>query len=266
MPKVLANGIHIYYEERGDPQNPLLILIGGLTRDHTIWSEVLKQEGMKQFRVIVYDNRGSGQTDQPEGPYSSKLFADDLNAFMEKLGLSSAIIVGHSMGGFAAQYLAAYYPKQVAKLILCSTCMRQSAEGIEYLKGRLDLCRKKIPMEQMVQTALPWLYTSEYLTEDRICKIMEGVKSMRFPQTYQALEAQILACIQHDSRSILSLIQVPTLVVTGKEDRIMTPDTCREFASKLSNGSFLEIAHAAHMIQIERPKELSQIIQNFGCS
>ncbi len=263
MPKVFANGINIYYEEHGDPKNPLLILIGGLTRDHTIWSEVLKQEEIKQFRAIIYDNRGSGQTDQPEGPYSCELFANDLDALMEKLHVSSATIVGHSMGGFVAQYLAAFHPQRVARLVLCSTCIRQSAECIEYLNSRLDLCRRKVPIEQIVQTALPWLYTSHFLTEDRARQIIEGVKLMPFPQTYHALEAQIMACIQHDSRAILSLITVPTLVLTGKEDRLMTPDTCKELAAQLPSGIFIELAGAAHMIQMEKPKELCQIIRDF---
>ncbi len=244
-------------------QATLIIFVGGLTRDHTVWSEILKQEEMEQFSVVVYDNRGSGQTDQPEGPYSSELFANDLNALMEKLQLSSAIIVGHSMGGFIAQYLAALHPKRVEKLILCSTCIRQPTEGIEYLNSRLDLCRRKVPIEQMIETALPWLYTSSFLTKDRVHQIIESVKLIPFPQNIQALEAQIIAFIQHDSQAILPLIKAPALVVTGKEDKVMTPDVCKELAAKLPIGSFIEVSGAAHMIQIEQPKKLWKIIRDF---
>src|SRR3989338_3854111 len=116
----------------------------------------------------------------------------------------------------------------------------------------------------MVRTALPWLYTSHFLTEDRVNQIIESAKSAPFPQTFQALEAQIMACRQHDARSILSLIQVPTLVITGKEDRVMTPDICKAMAAQLPNGIFIEVAEAAHMIQIEQPKQLSQIIRDFA--
>ncbi len=264
MPNILANGINIYYEEQGDPKNPLLILIGGLARDHTIWSEVLKQEEMQQFHVIVYDNRGSGQTDQSEGPYSCELFAKDLNALMEKLDLPSAVIVGHSMGGFIAQSFAALYPKRVTKLVLCSTCMLPSKKCIEYLKDRLDLCQRNAPMKYIIQTALPWVCSPRFLTEERISQMKESLLSNPFPQTLQALEAQIKVCLQHDSRSLAPLIKVPTLVITGTEDLVMAPAAGRALAKGLPHGVFVEVAEAAHMIQVEQPKKLSQLIRDFA--
>jgi pimeloyl-ACP methyl ester carboxylesterase len=263
MPNILANGINVYYEEQGDPKNPVLILIGGLARDHTIWSEVLKQEEMQHFRVIVYDNRGCGQTGPSEGPYSCELFAKDLNALMGKLQVTSAIIVGHSMGGFIAQSFAALYPKRVTKLVLCSTCMLPSKKCIEYLKDRLDLCQRNTPMEYIIQTALPWLCSPRFLTEERVRQMTESMLSNPFPQTLLALEAQIKVCLQQDSRSLVPLIQVPTLVITGTDDLVMAPAEGRALADGLPHGAFVEVAEAAHMIQVEQPKKLSQLIRDF---
>ncbi len=75
----------------------------------------------KHFKVIAFDNRGVGQTDKPEGPYSAQMLADDTAGLLKELGIARAAILGHSMGGFIAQAFALTYPAMVSKLILSAT-------------------------------------------------------------------------------------------------------------------------------------------------
>jgi pimeloyl-ACP methyl ester carboxylesterase len=103
MPKIKANGIDLYYEihGRGDP----LVLIMGLRRNAEWWYCQVPTLS-KHFQVVVFDNRGAGRSDQPAMDYSIPLFADYTAALMKALGLSSAHVLGISMGGYIAQELA----------------------------------------------------------------------------------------------------------------------------------------------------------------
>ena len=112
MPKIKANGIDLYYEihGRGDP----LVLIMGLRRNAEWWYCQIPTLS-EHFQVLVFDNRGAGRSDQPDGDYSISLFADDTAALMKGLGLSSAHVLGISMGGYIAQELAINYPEMVQR-------------------------------------------------------------------------------------------------------------------------------------------------------
>ena len=118
MPTVQTNGISIYYEVHGQGQP--LVLISGLGYGLWQWQRMIP--GLAEhFRVIAFDNRGAGQSDKPDGPYSAAMLAADTAGLIDALEAAPAIVMGHSMGGFVAQQLALTYPDKVSKLILAST-------------------------------------------------------------------------------------------------------------------------------------------------
>jgi pimeloyl-ACP methyl ester carboxylesterase len=115
----------------------------------------------------------------------------------------------------------------------------------------------------MIRSALPWLHTTKYLTEERIQELVKKAKSNPFPMPKHALEAQTRACISHDATSILSSISSSTLVITGKEDKVMTPEVSLELKNQIPGAELALIDNAPHMIQSETPEVLSQIITKF---
>ena len=118
MPKIQSNGIELYYEVHGEGRP--LVLISGLGYSSWQWHKMVPFLA-EHFQVIIFDNRGVGESDKLEGPYSAQLLAADTVGLLDALGLEKAIIAGHSMGGFIAQAIALDYPQRVEKLILCST-------------------------------------------------------------------------------------------------------------------------------------------------
>jgi 3-oxoadipate enol-lactonase len=263
MPKILANEINIYYEIHGDDNNPPVVLVGGLSRDHNIWNPVLPYL-TSDYKVILIDNRGAGQTDKPEGPYDTEMLGKDLAALLAQLKLGPAHIIGHSMGGFASMFLAAYHPELVADLILCSTCSKQPKEGITYLTQRLELLRVgTTPPEEMIRTALPWLHTKKFLSEENIQSLINAAFSNPHPQPKAALEAQTIACINHDATKILSSIKAPTLVITGRNDKVMTPQVCLDLKNQIQGADLVLIDNSAHMLQTETPEMLCSVIKSF---
>jgi pimeloyl-ACP methyl ester carboxylesterase len=120
MPHLRANGINIYYEEYGTGEP--LVLIMGFTVSSVGWHWNLA-DFAKHFRVIAFDNRGVGQSDKPNVPYSMATFADDTAGVLDGLGLNTAHVFGISMGGMIAQEFALRHPQRVKTLTLgCTNC------------------------------------------------------------------------------------------------------------------------------------------------
>ena len=119
MPKVRANNLTINYDEQGTGEP--LILIPYLAADCACYAFQLADYA-KHFTCISLDPRGAGETDKPEGVYSTELLADDVAAFMEAMGIQQAHVSGLSLGAAIGMWLAAKYPDRVKSLSLHSAC------------------------------------------------------------------------------------------------------------------------------------------------
>ena len=118
MPKIKANNATFYYELVGKGQP--IILIAGYTCDYSTWQLMMEQLS-NHFQVLVFDNRGIGQTTDTNEPLSAELMAEDVIALSEQLHLDKPHIVGQSMGGTIAQTIAAKFPDKINKLCLLTT-------------------------------------------------------------------------------------------------------------------------------------------------
>ena len=127
MPTINVNGLNMYYEEHG--QGEPLLMIQGLSAHSLHW--LMQTPVMAQhFRTIVFDNRGAGRTEAPEGPYTIRQMADDTAGLMDALQVERAHVVGISMGGIIAQELAINYPQKVNKLVLLSTIGKPKSQRV----------------------------------------------------------------------------------------------------------------------------------------
>jgi pimeloyl-ACP methyl ester carboxylesterase len=127
MPTVaLPTGVALYFEEHGSGE-PLL-LIAGTGADHAIW-DATTEAFEERYRVITFDNRGTGLSDHPPDAlnYSMKLLADDAAALLKALEIERAHISGNSLGSTIAQELAINHPEKVASLQLHCTWGRTDA-------------------------------------------------------------------------------------------------------------------------------------------
>jgi len=115
MPKVKVNNITINYDQQGTGEP--LILIPYLAADHACYAFQVA-EYAKHFTCISLDLRGTGETDKPDGVYSTELLADDVAAFMQAAGIRKAHISGLSLGAAIGMWLAAKHPDKVQSLSL----------------------------------------------------------------------------------------------------------------------------------------------------
>lgn len=112
--KVKANDIEIYYKHYICNKNaPNLVMMSGLTRDHQIWWDDNIARLSQNFNVLVFDNRGTGQSSMPKNHYTIETLADDVIVLLNTLNIDQTYILGHSMGGFAMQYVAYKIPGKI---------------------------------------------------------------------------------------------------------------------------------------------------------
>jgi len=95
MPSVMVNGVRIAYQEVG--AGAPLLLIMGLGAPGALWEKHVEAYA-RHFRCILMDNRGAGESDKPQGPYTTSMMADDAAGLLDHLGIDSARVAGISMG------------------------------------------------------------------------------------------------------------------------------------------------------------------------
>jgi len=154
MPKTRANLITLNYEQQGtgDP----LILIPYLAADHACYAFQVA-EYAKQFTCISVDLRGAGESDKPDGVYSTEQFADDVAAFMQAIGVDRAHVSGLSLGAATGMWLAAKHPDRVRSLSLHSGWARSDPYLKTVVQGWQVMARalNSVP-ELIIQGLFPW--------------------------------------------------------------------------------------------------------------
>ena len=253
MQKAHANGIDIYYEIHGTGEP--LALIAGLGYSSWMWHKVIP--GLAEnFRVIAFDNRGVGQTDKPEGPYTAQMLADDLAGLLHALGIARAAILGHSMGGFIAQAFALTYPALVSKLILSATNFggpRAIPVTAEALAVLTDM--KSDPVERLKRGILISCAPGFGDAKPQVMQewLQFRIQNPILPAPYQAQMAIGLALMAEDAcfEHKLKNIAAPTLILFGEYDKVVPPANAELLAKQIPNSTIRIMRNAGHFYQFD---------------
>ncbi|HEX6669211.1 MAG TPA: alpha/beta fold hydrolase, partial [Gemmatimonadales bacterium] len=233
MPRVNVNGIGLFYQDLGAPSGDPVVLIMGWGGDHTAWAFQV-QALAATHRVIALDNRGAGQSDQPDAPYSIPGMAEDVVGLMEALGLARAHICGASMGGMIAQELALRHPARVRSLQLHCTLGRIDAYGTLLVESLLRVRAREDP-DEWARAMLPWVICRKTVRErpEFVQLLLQRSLDNPYPTSYAGLRRQAEAIGAHDTLSRLPAIRVPTLVTLGAEDILVPPAFSREVHARI---------------------------------
>jgi len=265
MPTVTANNINIYYESigTGDP----LVLISGLGYNMWQWHKMVPGLA-KSFRVITFDNRGVGQTDKPEGPYSASLLAADTAALLDTLDIPKAHIMGHSMGGFIAQEMALSYPNMVSKLILASTNfggphhLPITAEAMAVLSDTTSDAVTRFKNGLAVSTAPDWPKNNEAMIDEWLAWRMTNLVD---PAAYQAQMEIGLSLLSEEAcfENRLPKVQAETLILFGEYDKVVPPGNADLLAAKIPDSTIHFLPNAGHFFPMEIPEAANEAVIKF---
>ncbi len=263
MPKVLTNGINTYYEIHGTGEP--VVLIGGQGADTFLWFRQVP-ELSKSFQVIVFDTRGSGESDKPDEPYTIKMFADDTAGLMNALNIEKACIVGVSLGGLTAQQFALAYPQMVTHLVLSDTgfggphmvkpsiftiipalfAMRRSGDPGKDIQHMFELFTSKAWCQQhpdLVKQYLEW--------------------RVAHPQPAEAYNRQKAAVNTFNGEDLISQIKVPVLIVHGEKDRVVPVKNAYLLKEKLPQARLVILPGAGHAAAIQFAEQFNAEVTKF---
>ena len=231
MPKIKVNDITMNYEQQGAGEP--LVLIPYLAADNACYAFQVADYA-KHFTCISLDPRGAGETDKPTGTYSTQLFADDVAAFMQAIGIDRAHVSGLSLGAATGMWLAAKHPQKVKSLSLHSGWTKTDPFLKVVVEGWQTVAKGLGSVTEMViQGIFPWCFTPElYAAKPDYIEALAAFVRGRPAQPLDAFLRQSAAVIAHDAGSALAGIKAPTQITFGRHDMV----TSTRFADAMKTG------------------------------
>jgi pimeloyl-ACP methyl ester carboxylesterase len=245
MPKVKVNNITMNYESQGAGEP--LVLIPYLAADNACYAFQVADYA-KHFTCISIDPRGAGETDAPAGPYSTELFADDIAALMQAIGVERAHVGGLSLGAATGIWLAAKYPQRVKSLSLHSAWDKTDPFLKNVVESWRTIAKGSASVADMViQGIFPWCFTPElYAAKPEYIDALAAFVRGRPAQSLEAFLSQSSAVIAHDAQSQLSTIKAPTQITFGRHDMVTSTRFADSLKSRVSGSELIVFEGCAH--------------------
>ena len=208
----------------------------------------------KDFTVYMFSRR----EDLPAG-HSTRDMARDLAEAMNALGIQKADILGVSMGGMIAQWLAIDYPERVGKLILTVTAARPNGVLEESIHEWMEQARAG-EHAALMDSNLRRIYSDKYCRQNKWMIPLLGV--MTKPKRYDRFLTLAQACLNHDAYGELAKIKAPTFVIGGGQDQAIGPDAAGELAENIPNAKLKIYPQWGHGLY-EEAKDFNDTVLEF---
>ena len=246
-----SEGTKLHWETTG--AGAPVVLVMGLGMNATGWWRTVPVLA-RELRVIAFDNRGSGRSEVPPGPYSVTQMADDAVAVLDAAGEESAHVYGISLGGMIAQEIALRHPRRVRRLVLGATTPGGShAAALDDDVVQFFFRRGEMPAEEAVWASVPYNYGPRTRAEaaERIGE--DIAQRLRYPITPQGYAAQLEAALHHNAFDRLDVIHSQTLVIHGERDRMVPPANASLLAEGIPGARLETLPEAGHLYPTDAP-------------
>lgn len=233
--------------EAGSPASPALLCLHGYTDSWYSFSRVVPLL-MDSWHLIIPSQRGHGDSDQPLSGYTPGEMALDVLAVMDAFGIPGATVVGHSMGSFVAQRLAAMHSTRVDSLILIGSAPRLRNAVTEGLLREVDMFGESVDpafvrafQESTIARSVPDEFLAAVIRE-----------SLKLPASLW--KSVLREFIDADDKGTANTITCPTRIVGGTQDSVFPPEAQRELAKSIPNATIFLEERAGHALHWEAPE------------
>jgi len=258
---VTSDGVRIAYDVWGQRDGTPVLLIQGLGMNARGWALQRGAFG-RHHRCIAIDNRGTGYSEAPPGPYDLVRMAGDAVEVLDAAGIERAHIVGASMGGVIAQILGVLHPERVQSLVLACTACRHHTWRRELLAEWGELVTKN-GMQALTDDGMRWLIGPRLQRRFGVfVNVLARVLVQTKPAAFAAQVDAILA-MSDDMRNELHTITAPTLVITGSQDTLTPLGDAEELAELISGSRLYVLRGAAHGLMAEAPNAFNDAVLRF---
>jgi pimeloyl-ACP methyl ester carboxylesterase len=256
-----VNGIQLYYERHGTGE-PLLF-IGGLGAN---LAEIpyLIDAYSRHLEFIVFDGRGCGRSDKPEGDYSIPGFADDAAALLDALRIESAFVYGSSMGGMIAQELTLRHPARVRGLILgCTTAgavrgVRPSAETVQTM-----IHNQSLTGDEALAAGWKLGYSEQYIASHWDALMTRSRNASRFSAPRESYMRQVIASARHDVWDDIGSIACPVMVIHGADDVMIPAGNALMLKERLPHAELHILDGMGHGYNLEAQEQADALVLDF---
>ena len=248
--------MRIAWEERGS--GAPLLLIQGLGYARWGWEPVVPGLA-ERYRVLFFDNRGIGDSDKPDGPYTARAMADDALQVLDEAGVEHAHVLGASLGGMIAQELAVTAPERVDRLVLCCTTPG-GANAVPMPEVTVKLFAEAAALDPLVALRR---FVENALGNDPAPALVEDLFARRVanppdPAGWQAQAAAGAAFAGVDGE-----IAAPTLVLHGTADNVVDAGNAPLIAEAIPGARVVLFEGVGHLLPWERPEEFAALVEEF---
>ncbi len=253
---IRVNDITIGYRCFGD--GPPLLLVNGFCSTMDMWNPRVLEKLSGHFRVIIFDNRGTGFSSTSNVPFSISLFVSDTVALLDKLGIRRAFCIGFSMGSYIAQEIALRCPDRVAKLILISgdcggnESERMSGEILEKLADKSGTPEKLA--ERMFSVLFPASWLQGHNPWDYCPEVYETIPENTAASQMNAIDSWDGTCGR------LPGLKVPVLVITGSDDVVIPAKNSLVLAGRIPGSWLVQFRGGGHGLMYQFADEFAELI------
>jgi len=263
MPFTDNDGVSLFYEEHGPTDAETFVFVEGLGYGRWMWR--WQREAFEDdYHVVVWDNRGTGKSDTPDGPYSIEAMASDLDAVLDAIGVESAHVVGASMGGMIAQQYALEYDRATTLSLLCTTPGGENAVPTPpETQDKMFNVPEGYDEREEIRYKMSPAMTDEFADshDDLIADIVDW--RLAGDATDAGREAQAVAVMNFDASDRLGELSMPTLIAHGTDDRVLPVENAELLAELLPHAEVEHFGGGPHLFFIEQSAAVNERLRTF---
>lgn len=253
---LLRTGVRLRYAYKGDPAGTPVILLHGYGDSWFSYSRILPLLD-KKYRVYIPDQRGHGDSDRPVGGYALQQFAGDVVAFMNAMNVKEAAVVGHSMGSFIAQHVAAMAPERVSRLVLIGSATKIRNNVVEGLQR--EITELKDPVSEKFVRDFQASVTFKPVPQDFFEAIVKESMKLTAP-VWREVMTEMLA---PEAEVELKKIKTPTLIIWGDKENIFPRSEQDLLTAALRHSTLKVYRDIGHVPVWECPEQVAKDLHEF---
>jgi len=256
MPNAQLANLQVHYDLRGTETLPVLVFSNSLGTTLEMWDPQLSALA-PHFRILRYDTRGHGRSTVTPGNYTIAQLANDLLQLLDFLRLDRAFFCGLSMGGAIGMQLASQAPQRFLKFVLCNTAAKFGTADAWH--ARIQAVQRG-GMNAVASSVVERWFTSAF--RDAHPAETQAVLAMLECANPGGYVSNCAAVRDFDFRNSLSLLRVPSLVLTGSHDPVAPPEEAHFLADAIPGARYAEVP-AAHLSNIEARDHFNRAALDF---
>ncbi len=251
--------VDLHFTEQGPATGPAIALLHGFPFDGRMWQPTAKALSAAGYRAIVPDLRGHGKSPLGDGASTMEAMADDVAFLLDKLTIRRCVLLGFSMGGYAALQVAHRHRERLSALGLIDT--RADADTEEAKAGRRTTAAavREKGMQVLVDGMMPKLVTAA--TRDKKPEVAKLLTTMMLENSVDGAVAALAGLGKRpDMRGKLAGMGLPVFVAVGEDDVITPPDAGSRMAHAFAMSSYELIPGAGHAAPLEQPEKFQRVL------